>query len=100
MKHRPEYMSQRSFASSEFALKKRVTRREKFLGEMEQGVPWVGLGSVVEPMYPTSGRVGGQPIGVARMLRMYFLQQWFGLGHRGPGGAVLARPAVGGFVGG
>jgi len=34
---------------------------------------------VIEPLYPTKGRVGSQPIGVARMLRMYCLQQWYGL---------------------
>ena len=68
-------MSQRSFASAEYALKKKRTRREKFLAEMERVVPWSRLIAVIEPLYPTSGRVGRQPIGVARMLRMYCLQQ-------------------------
>ena len=66
-------MSQRSFASAEYALKKKRTRREKFLGEMERIVPWMRLIGVIEPLYPTSGRVGRQPIGVAKMLRMYCL---------------------------
>jgi hypothetical protein len=69
-------MSQRSFASAEYAMKKKRTRREKFLGEMERIVPWARLIAVIEPLYPTSGRVGRQPIGVSRMLRMYCLQQW------------------------
>ena len=46
---------------------------------MEQVVPWARLQALVEPKYPTAGRVGRQPVGVPRMLRMYFLQQWFGL---------------------
>ncbi len=72
-------MSQRSFASAEFALKKKRTRREKFLAEMERVVPWARLIAVIEPLYPTSGRVGRQPMGVPKMLRMYLLQQWYGL---------------------
>jgi IS5 family transposase len=49
-------MSQRSFARAEYALKKKQTRREKFLAEMERVVPWASLISVIEPLYPTSGR--------------------------------------------
>ncbi|WP_043458508.1 IS5/IS1182 family transposase, partial [Azohydromonas australica] len=70
---------QLSFASYEYAQKKRVTRREKFLAEMEQVVPWARLEALIEPKYPSTGRVGRQPIGIVRMLRMYCLQQWFGL---------------------
>ena len=73
---------QLSFASSEYGLKKRVTRREKFLSEMERLVPWSRWISLIEPVYPKSGRVGRPPIGVERMLRMYCVQQWFGLSVR------------------
>ena len=72
-------MGQRSFASAEYAMKKKRTRREVFLSEMERVVPWSRLIAVIEPLYPASGRVGRQPIGVSRMLRMYCLQQWYGL---------------------
>lgn len=72
-------MSQRSFASAEHALKKKQTRREKFLADMERLVPWTRLIGVIEPLYPSSGRVGRQPTGVSKMLRMYLLQQWYGL---------------------
>ena len=72
-------MSQCSFASAEYAMKKKRTRREVFLAEMERVVPWSRLIAVIEPLYPTSGRVGRQPVGVSRMLRMYCLQQWYGL---------------------
>lgn len=49
-------MHQRSFASAEFALKKKSTRREVFLAEMERVVPWSRLEAVIEPLYPKSGR--------------------------------------------
>ena len=45
-------MSQRSFASAEYAMKKKRTRREKFLAEMERIVPWARLIAVIEPLYP------------------------------------------------
>ena len=62
-------MKQTSFASLEYAGKKRKTRREKFLGEMQQAVPWTALMALIEPHYPSSGRVGRPPIGVPRMLQ-------------------------------
>ena len=60
-------------------MKKKRTRREKFLAEMERIVPWARLIVVIEPLYPKSGRVGRPPVGVPKMLRMYCLQQWYGL---------------------
>jgi transposase, IS5 family len=57
-------------------MKKKRTRREKFLDEMERIVPWARSMAVIEPLYPSSGRVGRQPIGVPRMLRMYCLHVW------------------------
>jgi transposase, IS5 family len=42
-------------------------------------VPWARLKTVVEPYYPKSGRRGRPPLGLERMLRMYFVQQWYGL---------------------
>src|ERR1039457_7084668 len=52
------------------------TRRALFLEEMEQVVPWGKLCSLVEPHYPKAGN-GRRPVGIERMLRVYFLQQWF-----------------------
>lgn len=74
-------MSQRSFASVEYAMKKKRTRREVFFAKMERVVPWSRLIAVIEPLYLTSGRVGRQPVGVSRMLRMRCLQQWYGLAY-------------------
>ena len=48
-------MKQNSFASLEYAGKKRRTWREKFLGEMQQVVPWTALMALIEPHYPSSG---------------------------------------------
>jgi transposase, IS5 family len=90
---------QLSFASSEYGLKKRVTRREKFLGEMERLVPWVRWVALIEPVYPKSGRVGRPPIGLERMLRMYCVQQWFGLSDEGVEDALYDSQALRHFVG-
>ena len=54
------------------------TRRAVFLEEMEQVVPWKKLCALIEPHYPKPGN-GRPPVGVERMLRIYFLQQWFNL---------------------
>jgi IS5 family transposase len=73
---------QSSFSDLEYASKKRRTRRELFLAEMEQVIPWQELLSVVEPHYPRSGGRGRPPIGLSSMLRVYFLQHWFALSDR------------------
>ena len=99
MKQPTKQPKQQSFASYEFASKKRVTRREKFLAEMEQVVPWARLQALIEPKYPTSGRVGRQPVGVERMLRMYFLQQWFGLADEAVEDAIYDSQSMRDFVG-
>jgi len=54
------------------------TRRAAFLEEMEQVVPWAELCALIEPVYPKAGD-GRPPVGLERMLRVYFLQQWFNL---------------------
>ena len=72
-------MKQRTLASqSGFERYTRKTRRAIFLEEMEQVVPWAELCALIEPVYPKAGN-GRQPVGVERMLRIYFLQQWFNL---------------------
>jgi len=57
------------------------------------------LVGVIEPLYPTSGRVGRQPIGVAKMLRMYCLQQWYGLADEAVEDALYDSQALRDFVG-
>ncbi|MCZ2497470.1 IS5 family transposase [Xylophilus sp. Kf1] len=92
-------MDRRSFASTEHALKKKQTRRERFLFDMERVVPWARLMAVIEPFYPTSGRVGRQPLGVSKMLRMYLQQQWYGLADEALEDAIYDRQSLRDFVG-
>jgi IS5 family transposase len=70
--------NQTSFAQAEHAAKKKRTRRDRFLCEMEKVVPWARLVALITPFYP-KGERGRPPMGVERMLRVYFLQQWYGL---------------------
>lgn len=71
---------QMTFASLAHASKKKVTRREKFLAEMEAVVPWSRLLALIEPHYPKMGRKGGRPaMPLEVMLRIYCLQQWYAL---------------------
>ena len=74
--------NQRSFSELEYMVKKRLTRREKFLNEMESIIPWSRLLSAIEPYYPTSGRVGRQPIGLSKMFRIHCMQNWFNYSDR------------------
>jgi IS5 family transposase len=58
--------------------KGKVTRRERFLAEMDAVIPWTRLLGLIAPHYPKAGN-GRQPLGMEKMLRIYFLQQWFNL---------------------
>ena len=69
---------QRTFASVAWSQKGKVTRRERFLAEMDAVIPWDQLIALVEPHYPKAGN-GRQPLGLEKMLRVYFMQQWFNL---------------------
>ena len=71
-------MKQTTFASLAFESKKKLTRRERFLREMDQVVPWARLLKLIAPHYPRAGN-GRQPMPLETMLRIYFLQQWFNL---------------------
>ena len=70
-------MSQLSFGDAEYAGKRKKTRREVFLAEMEQVVPWSRLLAVIEPHYPKAGR-GRRPYPLETMLRVHLLQNWYG----------------------
>jgi IS5 family transposase len=71
-------MKQLTLAAVGFERYAKTTRRAAFLAEMERVVPWPALCALIEPFYPKPGN-GRPPIGVERMLRIYFLQQWFNL---------------------
>lgn len=76
----------------------RKSRRELFLDEMEQVVPWSALESLVRPHYAKAGK-GRQPVGLSVMLRTYFVQQWFNLSDPGVEELLYESPAVRRFVG-
>jgi IS5 family transposase len=68
------------FPGLRHAMKKKRTRREKFLAEMEAVMPWTRLLALIEPHYPKRGSRGGRPpMPMETMLRVYFLQQWYAL---------------------
>ena len=77
---------------------KKQTRRDKFLAEMEQVVPWARLVERLRPLYP-KGERGRPPIGLERMLRIYFLQQWYGLADEALEDALYDSQALRGFAG-
>lgn len=75
-------MTQLTFGDLEYAGKRKRTRREVFLAEMEQVVPWKELLSLIGPHYPKAGR-GRRPYPMASMLRIHLMQNWFGLSDPG-----------------
>jgi IS5 family transposase len=89
---------QGSFSQAEYAGKKKQTRRDKFLAEMELVVPWARLVARLRPLYP-KGERGRPPIGLERMLRIYFLQQWYGLADEALEDALYDSQALRGFAG-
>lgn len=90
---------QTSFSELEYAAKKKQTRRDRFLNEIEAVTPWFELESVIAPYYPSSGGRGRPPIGLVRMLRMYVAQQCFGLSDEGAEDALYDSQAIRHFVG-
>lgn len=90
---------QRSFSDLEYDAKKKVTRRDRFLGEIDAVTPWPALLAEVEPFYPKGEGRGRPPIGLARMLRMYIAQQCFGLSDEGTEDALYDSQAIRSFVG-
>jgi len=70
-------MTQMSFSDAEYAGKRKRTRREAFLSEMDKVVPWDALLMLIEPHYPKAGK-GRHPYPIKTMLRIHFMQQWFG----------------------
>src|SRR5208283_4739683 len=90
---------QRSLATMNgFERYTKKTRRQVFLEEMEQVVPWREVCALIEPHYPKPGN-GRPPVGVERMLRIYFLQQWFNLSDPAVEEALYDSPVMRQFVG-
>lgn len=93
-------MSQLSFASLDYATKKKRTRREAFLAEMDEVVPWARLEAVIAPHYPKAGLHGGRrPYPMTVMLRIYLLQQWYQLSDPGAEEALYDIQSMRAFAG-
>jgi transposase, IS5 family len=93
-------MDQLSFASLDFAAKKKRTKRDVFLAEMAAVVPWAALEAVIEPHYPKAGSKGGRrPFPLAVMLRVYCLQQWYNLSDPGAEEALYDIHSMRAFCG-
>ncbi|OWY31959.1 IS5/IS1182 family transposase [Herbaspirillum aquaticum] len=92
-------MKQTSFSDAEFASKKKLTRRERFLAEIEAATPWPALVAALLPYYPKGDGRGRPPMGLERMLRMYIAQQCFGLSDEGIEDAIYDSQSIRGFVG-
>lgn len=90
---------QLSFSQAEYGSKKKQTRRDVFLAKMESVVPWARLIAVIGPHYPKSGKRGRPPIGLGRMVRMYFVQQWYGLADEAVEDALYDSQALRDFCG-
>ena len=89
---------QRTFAGLAWGAKGKVTRRERFLAEMNAVIPWQRLLSLIEPHYPKAGR-GRHPLGLEKMLRIYFVQQWFDLSDPAAEDAIYDSESIRRFVG-
>ena len=70
-------MKQMTFADAEYAGKRKQTRKELFLIEMDRVVPWKGLIALIEPHYP-KGEGGRPSYPLMAMLRVHLMQNWFG----------------------
>jgi len=93
-------MNQLSFASLDFAAKKKRTKRDVFLAEMSAVVPWGVLAALIEPNYPKVGSQGGRrPFPLAVMLRIYCLQQWYNLSDPGAEEALYDIQSMRAFAG-
>lgn len=91
-------MSQMSFGDSEYMSKRKRTRRETFLAEMEQVVPWTILLNLIEPVYPKAGN-GRPPYPLKAMLKVHLMQNWFGLSDPGMEEALYDSASMRHFAG-
>lgn len=81
------------------SIRRRATRRDRFLALMEQVVPWERMLRALRPLYPTEGSSALVRIPMQRMLRMYFVQQWYRLNDETLHDALLDMQPLRRFVG-
>lgn len=92
-------MRQQSLDSSGFERFRKKTRKEVFLEKMNHLIPWSELTAAIEPFYPKPQGAGRRPVGIERMLRIYFLQHWFQLSDPGAEEALYDSRALRDFAG-
>ncbi len=90
-------MAQLTLSDLEYSLRRKKTKRERFLSKMDRVVPWKALEETVRPYYP-SGKRGRPPRGLETMLRMYLLQYWFGLSDEAVEDAIYDSYAMRTFM--
>ena len=91
-------MKQMTLSAGGFDQYGKTTRRAAFLAEMDRVVPWSALCALIDPVYPKAGN-GRPPIGLERMLRIYFLQNWFNLSDPAVEEALYDSLSMRNFVG-
>ena len=91
-------MKQTTFASAAWANKGKVTRRERFLAEMDAIIPWKKLARRIRPHYPKAGQ-GRQPHPLETMLRIHCLQHFFNLSDPAAEEALYDSESMRCFVG-
>src|SRR2546421_6562519 len=89
--------AQQTFASMAWTAKGKVTRRERVLAEMDTVIPWTRLLALIKPHYPKAGE-GRPPLGLEKMLRIYFLQQWVNLSAPQGEDAIYDSESMRGFA--
>ena len=98
-------MKQESFSDMEYGCRRRKTKREEFLGIMDEIIPWEEWVGILRPYYPSgkryypSGKRGRPPMEIELMLRMYLLQCWFNLSDEGVEDAIYDSYAMRKFMG-
>jgi IS5 family transposase len=92
-------MKQQSLEASGFEKYRKKTRKEQFLDEMDQIIPWKEMCEAIAPYYPNPKGAGRKPIGLERMLRIHFLQHWFELSDPAAEEALYDSRAMRQFVG-
>ena len=91
-------MKQKTLAQGSFKLYRKPTKREKFLNEMEQVIPWQALHDLLAPYYSKAGN-GRPPVGLMKMLRLHFLQHWYNLSDPGLEEALYESQSMRCFAG-
>lgn len=90
---------QGTFADASFEKYRKPTRRDEFLAQMQQVMPWAELVALIEPRYPSGEDACRPPVGLERMLRIHFLQHWFNLSDPAVEEALYDSRAMREFVG-